>query len=133
MNTHDPLPWQPRVALVALLLFVATASGLDLALDEHDQGWSAHLVFELALVGVSLAGLGWLAAAWQRERSALGRTRADLEGQREDRDHWKRRTESLLRGLGAAIDEQLGTWGLTPSESEVALLLLKGLSLKEIA
>ena len=35
--------------------------------------------------------------------------------------------------LGAAIDQQLERWGLTAAEKEVALLLLKGLSHKEIA
>ena len=32
-----------------------------------------------------------------------------------------------------AIDEQLDKWGLTSAEKEVAFLLLKGLSSKEIA
>ena len=38
-----------------------------------------------------------------------------------------------LRGLGEAIDAQFDRWGLTPAEREVALLILKGLSHKEIA
>ena len=39
----------------------------------------------------------------------------------------------LLKGLSAAIDAQFERWGLTAAEREVALLLLKGLSHKEIA
>jgi DNA-binding CsgD family transcriptional regulator len=39
----------------------------------------------------------------------------------------------LLRGLGDAIDAQFDRWSLTPAEREIALLLLKGLSHKEIA
>jgi DNA-binding CsgD family transcriptional regulator len=35
-------------------------------------------------------------------------------------------------GLGEAIDRQLDRWGLSPAEKDVALLLLKGLSHKEI-
>ena len=38
-----------------------------------------------------------------------------------------------MRGLGGAIDRQLADWGLSPAEQDVALLLLKGLSHKEIA
>lgn len=38
-----------------------------------------------------------------------------------------------MRGLAHAIDEQLDAWGLTPAEKEVAFLLLKGFSFKEIA
>jgi DNA-binding NarL/FixJ family response regulator len=39
----------------------------------------------------------------------------------------------LLKGLGDAIDAQFDRWQLTPAEREVALLMLKGLSHKEIA
>jgi DNA-binding NarL/FixJ family response regulator len=35
--------------------------------------------------------------------------------------------------LGKAIEDKFRAWGLTPVESEVALLLLKGHSHKEIA
>lgn len=46
---------------------------------------------------------------------------------------WRGRYEGTLRGLGAAIEEQFAAWELTPAEREVCLLLLKGLSFKEIA
>ncbi len=38
-----------------------------------------------------------------------------------------------MRGLSDAIDQQFISWGLTASEQEIARLLLKGLSHKEIA
>jgi DNA-binding NarL/FixJ family response regulator len=38
-----------------------------------------------------------------------------------------------LAGLGEAIDSQFSNWNLTEAEKEVALLLLKGLSVKEAA
>ena len=38
----------------------------------------------------------------------------------------------LLRGLGAAIDAQFDRWDLTDAEREVAMLMLKGLSHREI-
>jgi DNA-binding NarL/FixJ family response regulator len=38
-----------------------------------------------------------------------------------------------LKGLGQAIDTQFVKWGLTEAEREIGLLLLKGLSHKEIA
>ncbi|MDD4973315.1 MAG: helix-turn-helix transcriptional regulator [Bacteriovorax sp.] len=50
-------------------------------------------------------------------------------------DNQKYREESrrLLEGMGVLIDKQFATWNLTHSERDVALLLLKGLSHKEIA
>lgn len=38
-----------------------------------------------------------------------------------------------MEGLGQTIDQQLSVWGLTESEKEIALLLIKGYALKEIA
>lgn len=46
---------------------------------------------------------------------------------------WKQEASSAIKGLSDAIDNQLTRWQLTAAEKEVALLLLKGLSLKEIA
>jgi DNA-binding CsgD family transcriptional regulator len=46
---------------------------------------------------------------------------------------WRDEARDLITGLGTAIDRQLETWGLSPAEKELALLLLKGLSHKEVA
>ena len=41
--------------------------------------------------------------------------------------------QQALEGLGAAIDREFTKWRLTDAERSVALMLLKGLSHKEIA
>ncbi|KPK49998.1 MAG: LuxR family transcriptional regulator, partial [Myxococcales bacterium SG8_38_1] len=46
---------------------------------------------------------------------------------------WRGEVRDLMKGLSAAIDQQFDRWDLTPAEKEVALLLLKGLSHKDIA
>ena len=45
----------------------------------------------------------------------------------------KTKTARLAGELLSVMKEQFCLWSLTPSESEVALLLIKGLSMKEIA
>jgi multisubunit Na+/H+ antiporter MnhB subunit len=42
----------------------------------------------------------------------------------------KSKTARLAGELLSVIREQFSTWGLTPSENELALLLIKGLSMK---
>ncbi len=48
-------------------------------------------------------------------------------------ERWRTDARQALAGLGAAIERQFERWQLTDAERSVALLLLKGLSLEEIA
>ena len=57
----------------------------------------------------------------------------DLEVARVEGQRWRSEARTLLNGLGEAIDQQFSRWNLTEAEREVALLLLKGLSVKEAA
>jgi DNA-binding NarL/FixJ family response regulator len=66
----------------------------------------------------------------ESEAAALARR---LEATEQEAYRWKLEAGSLLAGLGGAIDAQFDRWALTPAEREVGLLLLKGLSHKEIA
>ena len=57
----------------------------------------------------------------------------DLDAARMQGRQWRDETRALLNGLGEAIDRQFLSWKLTAAEREVGLLILKGMSLKEIA
>jgi DNA-binding NarL/FixJ family response regulator len=63
----------------------------------------------------------------------LAEARAEVHRWAEDARRWNREAETVLRGLGEAIDRQFDRWGLTPAEREVALLQLKGLRHRDIA
>ncbi|MCC6214640.1 MAG: hypothetical protein IT376_07210 [Polyangiaceae bacterium] len=77
-----------------------------------------------------------LAAVMRSERAAREEARALAERlQRTEAEaaRWRSEARDLLAGLGAALERQFERWALTPAEKEVALLLLKGLSHKEVA
>ena len=57
----------------------------------------------------------------------------DLDAARIQGRQWRDETKALLKGLGEAIDRQFLAWKLTEAERDVGLLILKGLSLKDIA
>jgi len=57
----------------------------------------------------------------------------DLEIARAEGEGWRSRVQSHLAGLKGALDQQFQAWGMTVAEREVGLLILKGLSHKEIA
>lgn len=56
-----------------------------------------------------------------------------LAATRVEANRWQTEARDLVKGLAAALDQQFDRWALSPAEKETALLLLKGLSHKEIA
>ena len=57
----------------------------------------------------------------------------DLETTRAEGLQWRDSMRDLIQGLSQGISRQFDQWGLTPAECEVGLLILKGMSYKEIA
>jgi DNA-binding CsgD family transcriptional regulator len=122
-----------RVLLVAVLLAAIVGGGVDLFLDAPASWRSAHAIYEVALILAAATTSVLLWSGWWRSRRALSATRTMLAKHAAERDAWRASAESALAGLGRAINDRFSAWGLTPAEREVALLLLKGQSHKQIA
>jgi DNA-binding CsgD family transcriptional regulator len=131
----DPAIVGVRFRWIATVFLGSIAAGgaIDLVLDAPPTLWTFHVLFELGMLSVSLAAVAYLWLGWKDADRALEGTRAALAARGLERDAWRARAETLLRGLGEEIDRQLRAWDLTPVERETALLLLKGFGHKEIA
>jgi len=126
--------------VMTAFLTVALLAAVDMVADLAGGTTFRHVAFEGALV---LLGLGGAALMARRLAGVLATARvareeavslaARLEDTREEARRWRQQAHRHLRGLAQAIDAQLERWELTAAEKEVALLLLKGLSHKEIA
>ena len=132
MSTTDV---RSRAAPIAAVLFLTIAAliSVDIAADYRSGSRAGHLLVESAAMLVSLAGA---VALWGQLRSArleAERLSIDLESARREAARFREEASTALQGLGEAIDRQFARWELTPAEREVGLLLLKGLSHKEIA
>jgi len=99
-----------------------------------------HVVLEAGVMGAGLVGAALFLAQWRRERGDAASLRARVHeldaaerAWRDEAERWRREAEGAARGLVLAIDRQFERWGLSPAEREVGHLLLKGLSLKELA
>ena len=117
------------LALLAIVVFGIT----DLMLDRVTSWLAPHPLFEFAMIVGALALVTALWLGWWRSERAAGTLRESLEAHRAERDAWRASAQSALEGLGRAIDAQFGAWRLTPTEREIALLLLKGYGHKQIA
>ena len=114
------------VAAMALFLVIALLIGWDL-IEDYSGGadWS-HIGIEFLVLLAATFGIAYLWHQLNRTQQGLGVALADAE-------QWRNENRQLMQGLGVAIQTQFGRWKASNAEAEVGMLLLKGLSHKEIA
>ena len=122
-----------RWILAAALLSIIVGGTADLVMDRPTDWLSFHVVFETLMIAGALLMATTLWMGWWRSAHAAMDLRTRLEARTAELDQWRQSARQALEGLGAAIDEQFGRWGLTGAEREIALMLLKGYGHKQIA
>lgn len=117
-----------------ILALIGTFMVLDLATDRARCAEEVrHQVVEGIAALLALGGAFHVFRVIRRNARELQALAGDLAAARAEAGRWREEAAGLLRGLAEAIDRQFERWGLTPAEQEVALLLIKGLSTREIA
>ncbi|HRE91789.1 MAG TPA: helix-turn-helix transcriptional regulator [Myxococcota bacterium] len=120
---------------------------MDIASDLLEHADLGHVALELLVAVVAIGGVIYysrLALRERRQRQALvlelSNAHDELSSAQDERERlraealaWRKEATDAVNGLAHAIDRQFERWSLTGAEREVALLLLKGLSHKEVA
>lgn len=122
-----------RWIITLILSGTALIVGVDLIIDSQEGVSWWHLLSEATVALAALFGVFYLLQGSFSLRRSLEAERKTTLELKEEADKWRGQSRKYIEGLSQTIDEQLTAWGLTSSEKEVAFLLLKGLSLKEIA
>jgi DNA-binding CsgD family transcriptional regulator len=132
-------PASPRT-LLALFALMAVLVGIDLILDLRSTVTVAHALLELLVVAIGFFAAAKIALRLRHAardalelRAHATKLAENLRASQQEAARWRSNAADLISGLSAAIDAQFARWGLSPAEREIALLLLKGLSHKEIA
>jgi len=108
---------------------------LDFATENDDITFADGLVDAVTLfltIGASV-GIALLVQRIHAQHEDQMALIQDLEIARAEGQGWRARVQSHLAGLKGEMDKQFQVWGMTAAEREVGLLILKGLSHKEIA
>jgi DNA-binding NarL/FixJ family response regulator len=132
LDSDDGTESMVRAVMMIILGIVIIGGAADLYFDAPDR-LDLHVGVELFLMVVSVGTAVYLWREWRRTSDALGTARESLVSSRAESDEWRRRSDAALSGLRQAIDDQFVKWQLTPTEREIAVLLLQGLGHKQIA
>ena len=128
----------PRRAIVLALGVLGLGIGLA-AVDAIQEGeafdatdFALDLLEWAGLVGAAAAAL-WIATGLRDLRADQDAMRQDLARAVELGAGWRARNGPALDDVADAIRRQFDAWGLTPAESDIAGLLLKGVGTRDIA
>jgi DNA-binding CsgD family transcriptional regulator len=122
-----------RLVIAFVLAVIVVMVAFDLFTDSREGVAIWHLLVEGTIAAVALFGVFYVRRGSVELKHRLEREITDFNHFKKEAELWKVESRKYLDGLSIAIDQQLSKWKLTAAEKEVAFLLLKGMSLKEIA
>ena len=118
---------------IVLLLLISVASLVDVVIDYSEHASREHLVLEFCLILLSLGGIVYLVLEIFKHKRKNQTLAVQLADTQKNLSETQSRVKKVGQQYRQVIREQLEEWQLSESENEVAMLLLKGLSFKEIA
>jgi len=114
-------------------MLITSIIATDLVNDSMDGVVWWHLLAEGTAGALAAGGIIYLIRDSLKLRRYLTHAKDREAILKAEAEQWRNQSKTYLEGLSTMIDAQLNTWNLTPAEREVAFLLLKGMSLKDIA
>ena len=118
--------------LIIPVLLVLALVGVDLLYDirEHDF---LEVTAQLLIYGL-LVYVAWIGFSFYKlDKKALETARRNIDSKSHQLASAVEKNQRLQDGLNHSMQKAFSSWKLTPAESAVAALILKGFSLNEIA
>ncbi len=122
-----------RIIPGIILIIIALGVGFDLITDRAQGAALWHILTELFIAIIALVSAIWLFIRALSFKRQLKNARHEIEIQKDEAALWRAKAKTHIDGLSQEISRQMLEWGLSPSEKEIAFLLIKGLSMREIA
>lgn len=119
--------------LITMLLIVIIINSIDFLKDiTQGDGW-LHIALEVLTVALSFWGLIMLIRMINIRTQEISSLHQQVAQSETDLELSRDKIKAIGREYSQYIHKQFDAWKLTPSEKDVALILLKGLSFKEMA
>jgi len=121
------------IVLAAIFMFFLITGIVDLASDLDSGVSKVHFYHELVVILISLVALFIIIKSLIKIKKYNENLEHELAIAKQESQNADVQVRELRSELKNVVEKQFLKWELSKSESEVGLLLLKGLSLKEIA
>lgn len=121
-----------KIISLALVLIIALKVS-DLFVDYNQNVQLSHLVVELVLIIIAGTLFIFIARDLGKRTRALRKLRNENESAIRQIREQSAQISNAKNAFFIAVEKEFSLWGLTATEKEVALLLLKGFSPDEIA
>lgn len=123
-----------EIFFIALLGISGFMNLADFISDIQEDGHSVlYLLQEVFVVIASFGGIAYLLWIVFLRTKEMDEIKARLQTANHNLAQSDEKLKAISRQYREVISQQLIDWELTPSETDVAMLLLKGLSFEEIA
>jgi DNA-binding CsgD family transcriptional regulator len=108
---------------------------LEFLTENDDISLGDFLVDALSMLLIigSAVGVALLVQRMQSQHEEKMALLKDLDIARNEGEAWRLRTQQHLAGIRVEMEKQFEDWGMTAAEREIGMLILKGLSHKEVA
>lgn len=106
---------------------------VDIYIDLNEGIPIIHIWHEAILFTIALFYFIWQIKIILEKNSHISNLKNELLETKKSYQEWKEKTHVNAKEIRLLIDQQFSLWQLSHSEKDVALLLIKGLSMKEIA
>jgi DNA-binding CsgD family transcriptional regulator len=120
---------------IAALLLLSIPSIIEFATGEATLDFTGIAIeaFETLTMATALLAIVFLFNEVRQVRKDREGLVNDLMHTREESSMWRENAKNLVAGARQAIDRQFDAWQFTPAEKDIATLILKGCSHKQIA
>jgi DNA-binding NarL/FixJ family response regulator len=115
--------------LISFVIFFV----IDLYIDLNEGVGIDHIWHEFIFLFLAMGAAIYQAWSVFKTEEELKITRNELLETKNSYKVWQTKSRSSAQELRRMIDQQFEEWELSQSEKEIALFLIKGLSMKEIA
>ncbi|PIP96231.1 MAG: hypothetical protein COW00_19920 [Bdellovibrio sp. CG12_big_fil_rev_8_21_14_0_65_39_13] len=125
-NVTSPF-YKEKVTITYFLIGIFLIVTFDISYDVLD-GMGLHVLFRSAIVGVTI-----LYTVFRMVRYVWSSFQFELEESKKTAGQYERKIKDFIGEFKKYIEDEFEKWQFSQSEKEIAYLLLKGLSSKDMA